>query len=135
MFGILVRPDAAQAQIAAETKPATQSGGTAAGNAGVPPVPTSGQDARAPGGTQPPPPVVMKRFYGMVKLDPKRMSRDADTIAQEVVRHLVALLGADVKVNLEVEATLPEGFKPETIRTVRENCQTLKFQPHEFAQE
>ncbi|MDR1011650.1 MAG: DUF499 domain-containing protein [Opitutaceae bacterium] len=141
LFGILVRPDAAQAQINAGAKmPAALSGATGAtvgGSTSPAPAGSGGAGASGAGGTSPvpPQPAVMRRFYGVVKLDPTRMNRDAGVISQEVVQHLVALLGANVEVQLDVQATLPEGFKPETIRTIRENCQTLKFGQHEFTQD
>ena len=34
---------------------------------------------------------------------------------------------ADVKVTLEIEANLPDGATEQVVRTVTENCKTLKF--------
>ena len=45
-----------------------------------------------------------KRFYGAVILDATRVGRDASRIADEVIAHLAGLVGANVKVTLEIEA-------------------------------
>jgi hypothetical protein len=76
--------------------------------------------------------VAVTRFHGVKTLDAKRVSRDADQIATEVLSHLVGLLGADVAVTLEVIAKIPEGVPDDVIRTVTENARTLKFDQHGF---
>ncbi len=53
--------------------------------------------------------------------------RDATSVIQEVVQHLSALAHASVEVTMEVHATLPDGAPEHVIRTVTENCRTLKF--------
>ena len=73
-----------------------------------------------------------RRFFGSVNLDPVRLARDADRIAQEVVQHLSGMAGAEVEVTLEVHADIPDGASPEMVRTITENCQTLRFDPHGF---
>jgi hypothetical protein len=136
LFGILVRPDAAQAQIATESKPAGQpKGGTMSASGGGGAVTVVSGGANTGGQSMPPALLPKKRFYGTVEIDAARMSRDANTISQEVVRHLVALIAADVKITLEIQATVPDEFKPDIIRTVGENCRTLKFNQREFTEE
>ncbi|MDR7897417.1 MULTISPECIES: Swt1 family HEPN domain-containing protein [unclassified Thermosynechococcus] len=76
---------------------------------------------------------ILRRFYGNVELDPKRLNRDVATIASEVVQHLIALDGT-VKVTLEIEAEIPRGIPEEVVRTVMENCKTLKFKNQSFEQ-
>jgi len=139
LFGILVKPEAANAQVAADTKPAitsttqpsapltgattstaTSPGATEMGGAGTAPVP------------QPAAPAVPKHFFGTVKIDAARINRDAGQISQEVVQHLVAILMANVDVTLEIQATAPDGFPPNVVRTISENCRTLKFTQHDF---
>jgi hypothetical protein len=68
-----------------------------------------------------------KRFHGTVALAPSRVGRDAGQIAEEVVAHLEGLAGSDVKVTLEIEARFPSGAPENVVRTVTENCRTLKF--------
>ncbi|MHB8696017.1 MAG: hypothetical protein ACYDHH_32795, partial [Solirubrobacteraceae bacterium] len=76
------------------------------------------------------------RFHGTVDLNPDRAGLDASKIANEVVSHLAALLGADVKVTLDIQATQKSsGFPTETIRTVIENTRALKFKDAGFEEE
>ena len=50
-----------------------------------------------------------KRFHGSVILDSTRVGRDAGRIADEVISHLVGLVGANVTVTLEIDAEIPSG--------------------------
>lgn len=121
--GLIVRPDVALAQLQAES-PTTTVSGDANGTAPV----------KAPGPGQPSeigPDIAVqlapKRFHGTVNLDAKRVGLDASRIAEEVISHLVGLVGTDVKVTLEIDADIPEGTPPNVVRTVTENSRTLKF--------
>lgn len=76
-----------------------------------------------------------KRFFGTVTLDPMRAGRDASQIADEVITHLVGLVGAEVKVTLEIEASIPDGAPESVVRIVTENGRTLKFNSHGFEEE
>ena len=60
------------------------------------------------------------------------MGRDAGRIADEVISHLAGLVGADVKVTLEISAEVQNGVPEKVVRTVTENCRTLKFKDHGF---
>ena len=80
----------------------------------------------------PKPPSAPKRFHGSVTLDPTRLGRDAGRIADEVVAHLVGLVGSNVKVTLEIEAEVPSGVPDKVVRTVTENSRTLKFTSQGF---
>jgi hypothetical protein len=121
--GLLVRPEIARRQIDQETAPSVPAGADT-GNA---PSPTSAQTqpiAQPSGPAQPPKP---KRYHGTVTLDPARVGRDAGRIADEVVSHLVGLVGSSVRVTLEIEAEIPAGTPDNVVRTVTENSRTLKF--------
>jgi hypothetical protein len=61
-----------------------------------------------------------------------RSGRDAGRIAEEVLQHLTTLPGARVTVTLEIQADSPGGIPESTVRTVNENCRTLKFKDHGF---
>ena len=76
-----------------------------------------------------------KRFHGSVTLDPTRVGRDAGRIADEVISHLTALVGSEVKVTLEIAAQVPNGVPEKTMRTVTENSRTLKFDTQGFEKE
>jgi hypothetical protein len=77
----------------------------------------------------------IRRFHGSVKLDARRLGRDAGRIAEEIVQHLMLQSGADVEVTLEIHAELSEGAPDNIVRTVTENCRTLKFDDHGFERE
>jgi hypothetical protein len=70
-----------------------------------------------------------------VRLDATRLGRDAGRIAEEVVSHLAGITGAEVRVTLEIEATIPEGAPEQVVRVVTENGRTLKFTNHGFEEE
>jgi len=76
-----------------------------------------------------------RRYYGTVELDSDRVGRDASRIAEEVIAHLGGLVGARVRVTLEVEAEIPDGAPDHVVRTVTENAQTLKFESQGFEEE
>jgi hypothetical protein len=82
-----------------------------------------------------PVPAQPKRFHGTVTLDAARVGRDASRVADEVISHLVGLVGAKVTVTLEVEAEVPAGAPDHVVRTVTENSQTLKFSSQGFEKE
>jgi hypothetical protein len=137
--GLLVKPDVAHAQIQAASAP-------------------SGKTVLPPGNTQQahqaqletgvvgirldddwlhgkPKDSIAKRYHGSVSLDPNRVGRDAGRIADEVISHLVGLVGSDVKVTLEIQATMPSGAPDNVVRIVTENSRTLKFTSHGFEQD
>ena len=58
-----------------------------------------------------------RRYHGTVTLDPARVGRDAGRIADEVVTHLVGLVGSSVRVTLEIEAEVPGGTPDNVVRT------------------
>jgi hypothetical protein len=76
-----------------------------------------------------------KRYHGTVTVDSARVGRDAGRIADEVVTHLVGLVGSSVRVTLEIEAEIPEGAPDNVVRTVTENSRTLKFTSSGFETE
>jgi predicted AAA+ superfamily ATPase len=83
----------------------------------------------------PPPGKKLKRFHGTVNLAPVRVGSDAGRIAEEVIAHIAGLVGSDVTVTLEIEAKIPQGAPDQVVRTVTENCRTLKFTSHGFEEE
>jgi predicted AAA+ superfamily ATPase len=73
-----------------------------------------------------------KRFFGSIVLDPARVGRDAGRIGEEVIQHLVDLVGSNVEITLEIHVELPDGTPDHIVRTVTENCRTLRFKAHGF---
>jgi hypothetical protein len=128
--GLLVKPDVARRQIDAEV-PAANPRGTPTAV-----IPRDGTDQGQPGTNfAAPAPKAARRFHGSVSLDPARVGRDAGRIAEEVIAHLCGLVGADVKVTLEIEADVPQGVPETVVRTVTENSRTLKFKNQGFESE
>lgn len=129
--GLVVKPDVAAKQLEADkaaTEPATA--GTGAGL-----IANGGATGTYAGGTPAKPEEEKRlpvRFYGSVELDATRLSRDAGKVAEEVVQHLSALMNSTVEITLEIKADVPEGFPDNVVRTVTENCRTLKFKSHGF---
>lgn len=131
--GLLVHPDAAVEQLDAETPkpvPGVSTAGT--GNGGTTPTPGRGGEDK---GDEPQPKKRPTRFYGSVTLDASRVGRDAGRIADEVLSHLSGLVGSNVKVTLEIEASVPTGVSDDTVRVVTENARTLKFESQGFESE
>ena len=130
--GMLVKSEVASRQVAAD---AAARGAT--GNAGATTVESgtgdgTGGPAPSTGGLSFPQAVQPKRFHGSVTLDATRVGRDAGRIADEVISHLAGLVGADVSVTLEIAADVNTGVPDKVVRTVTENCRTLKFKDHGF---
>jgi predicted AAA+ superfamily ATPase len=73
-----------------------------------------------------------KRFHGTIELNPTRVGRDAGQIGDEVIAHLSGLVGAKVRVTLEIDAEVESGVPDNVVRTVTENSRTLKFTNHGF---
>jgi predicted AAA+ superfamily ATPase len=123
---LLVKPEVARQQMDAEVPAPAPPGGLQgeptgnAGGTGVDPTPVPKQP---------------RRFHGSVTLDTARVGRDASKIAEEVIAHLAGLVGADVTVTLEIQADVPSGVPDNVVRTVTENCRTLKFSDHGFEKE
>ncbi|MFQ3617493.1 MAG: AAA+ family ATPase, partial [Cyanobacteriota bacterium] len=141
---LLVKPEVAQKQFDAESAQAITI--NTVGTITVPVGETTGDSTPSDGSgdkatkdgeqdkvrrTQAP---ILRRFYGNVDIDATRINRDAPAIAGEVIQHLTALNGATVKITLEIEAEIPEGVPDDVVRTVTENCQTLKFNNYSFEQ-
>jgi hypothetical protein len=76
-----------------------------------------------------------RRLRGMATLDPTRVGRDASRIADEGITHLARLVGANIKVTLEIEANIPGGAPEHIVRTVTKNSRTLRFRSHGFEKE
>ncbi|MEZ4632777.1 MAG: hypothetical protein R2880_19050 [Deinococcales bacterium] len=74
----------------------------------------------------------IKRFHGSVEIDSRRVSREVDRIAQEVLQHLNALVGSELKLSLEIQASFETGVPEQAFRIITENCQALKFQSYGF---
>lgn len=131
--GVLVKSDVAQRQFQAEIP--------------VSPVPSGPRPEPRPEGNDvtsglfedpqvvPPAKPKVNRFHGNVSLDASRVGRDAGRIADEVISHLSGIVGAKVKVTLEIEVDIADGVNDDVIRIVTQNSRDLKFTSHGFETE
>ena len=133
---VVVKPNVAAEQIRKDSPPppalpaSEPSGSTVTTDGAEPP---SVED-KPTSNTEKPPvkAAVLRRFHGTATVDATRMSRDIDVIASSVVQHLSALLGSKVKITIEIDAEIPSGAPDSVVRTVTENCRTLKFDNQGF---
>lgn len=86
--------------------------------------------------TQPPsvnaPASLKKQFYGTVSLDPVNAKIEFATIMDEVVQAFTSKPDVAVEISVEIRATGNKGFDEILQRTIKENCNVLKFKPVEF---
>jgi hypothetical protein len=134
---VVVKPEVANAQIESDSgaarRPSSsvldeEAGATPKVSDGTPVVHGQGSSSAA----TPPKVHTLRRFHGSAKVDATRLSRDVDVIASSVVQHLAGLLGAKVTITVEIEAEIPSGAPDHVVRTVTENCRTLKFESQGF---
>lgn len=93
--------------------------------------------ARVPGGlrgavNEPQPAATASQFYGTVTLDPVKAKLDFATIIDEVVQQFTAKVGVEVDITVEIQAKSDDGSDESVQRTVRENCNVLRFDSSEF---
>ena len=75
---------------------------------------------------------INKHFYMSAKLDNTRVNRDVQNYLQEIIQHLMTVESSQVELRLEVEVIAPKGIPSSTVRTVSENCRTLKVENFGF---
>jgi hypothetical protein len=135
--GLLVKSATADAQLEAERpmpspKPA---GPGTEGAGGIRPGVGTTPAMPAPERAAPPATPAPTQFFGSVKVDSARISRDMGTIANEIIQHLASLPNSEIDVTVEIQARVPGGVPDNVVRTVSENCRTLKFKSQSFERE
>ncbi|MCS6883598.1 MAG: Swt1 family HEPN domain-containing protein [Oscillochloridaceae bacterium] len=142
--GLIVRPEAARRQLDAEmaqvitAENAEESGDVFAGGSPTRYSETSTEPSPRLSASSASPvvkPRTLRRFHGSVEVSAERAGRDASRIAEEVIAHLTALVGARVRVTLEIEAEIPGGAPDHVVRVVTENSRALKFTQAGFEEE
>lgn len=78
---------------------------------------------------------VKTHFYGTTALDPVKAKMDFATIVDEVVQQFTAQLGVEVTISVEIEAKKKDGFDESLQRTIKENCNVLRFNSSEFEED
>jgi hypothetical protein len=56
-------------------------------------------------------------------------------VGNEILQHLASLPSSEISVTVEIQAKIPGGVPDGVVRTVSENCRTLKFKSQSFEQE
>ena len=130
--GLVVKPVTARAQIEKEKPEDTPSQREQLGKELPPDSTTSVPPPQPEPEKEVPSP---RRFHASARLNPQRIGVEASQIADEVVAHLAGLIGTDVTVTLEIEATLAPGVPEHVQRTVTENSVTLGFDSHAFEED
>lgn len=127
---LLVKPHVAKAQHAKEKQktedpnsgtnvnPGGQQGGSAGNPAGNGATGGTGSTATD---------ILNRHFFMSADIDPVRVNKVVSTYVDEIVRYLMQVDGATVELKLEVDVTAPSGIPTSTVRTVSENCKTLKI--------
>jgi predicted AAA+ superfamily ATPase len=121
-----------------EEAKAKTSGGTSSGGANSTTVqpdrgepPSDGSSSTTPGGGGSAKKTV---FFGSIELDPLKAKLQFSAVAEDVLMLFTQKHGVKVRISLEIEAESPVGFDDSLQRSVRENCNQLKFKNHEFGE-
>lgn len=138
---LVVKNDAARKQLLAKreevpVQPVVQPGT----GWGTPPAPTSGgtsvPDAGgwSPVGGAPVTPAekLNTRFYMSADLDNTRLYKNVQTLYNEIISQLAEIDGCKISLSLEVSAQNGDGFSPDIIRAVSENCRTMNVKDFGF---
>lgn len=137
---LLVKPAVAKAQIEKEKAVPSQTGETSGNGTGCPgsaestgqyPLSSgasgSGSANNEAGGSSTSSSHSNKHFFMSVDVDPVRVNKVVSTYVDEIIRHLMQVDGATVELKLDVDVIAPGGIPAATVRTVSENCKTLKI--------
>lgn len=71
-------------------------------------------------------------FYGTIDLDPVLAKRQFSDLVDEVVLNFSAKPGVKVRISVEIDAESNAGFDDGLQRTIKENCNVLRFKGAEF---
>ena len=66
------------------------------------------------------------------QLDTTRIGRDVQKLVEEVINHLASVDGAQLELSLELNVKSPDGMSQQIVRTVSENCNTLRVKQFGF---
>lgn len=81
----------------------------------------------------PPKPTSKKKmFFGTVEIDPRRAKLQFSDVAEDVILLFAQRPDVRLKVSIEIEAESDAGFEEGLQRSVRENCDLLKFKNRSF---
>lgn len=127
---LLVRRDIAREQIEKET-PKTAEPVDITPRGGEPPVIPQGTPVK-PTDTVDEPKKQPTHFYMSADIDTTRINREVQKLVEEIITHLSTSQDGTLSVTLEVNAESRAGFSVPTVRTVTENCRTMKVKDFNF---
>lgn len=82
---------------------------------------------------QPVPSVPQKQqFYATVQMNALQAKMQFAQIMEEIVEQFSTQVGVQVTISLEIQAAASQGFSESLQRSVKENCNVLKFSNYEF---
>ncbi|WP_319021411.1 ATP-binding protein [Pseudomonas sp. FME51] len=136
---LLIQRDAAEAYREASKPPtppaelaATEEGG---GYTVISPRPPAASIGAPTPADSPPKAAVKKQFYGTIDIDPVKVKMDFAQIYDEIIEQFTSRVGVDMRISVEIQANSKTGFDEALQRTVKENCNVLKFSGAEFEEE
>ena len=92
----------------------------------------NGDGVHRPPGRQEPLPGVLSHFFGRLEVqNPARLAAVAGSIATELIPHLAAARGSNLRITIEIEVDGPN-FDEDVRRVITENARTLGLDPAEF---
>ncbi|MCC2592004.1 DUF499 domain-containing protein [Tessaracoccus sp. OS52] len=125
---LLVKPDIALAQRQRESS-ADSGAGTRSNDGPEVPATQGGSGQQGDGGE---PARKVTRYFAAKTLNASGAATDFVQLSREVLAHLVGDTGTHVRVRVEIEAERPAGFDESTVRVVKENATTLRFDQSGF---
>ncbi|MFW6258069.1 MAG: hypothetical protein ACOC26_01080, partial [Halochromatium sp.] len=78
---------------------------------------------------------IKTQFYGSIELDPVKAKLDFAQIVDEIIEQFTARVGVEVTLSIDIQAKTKTGFDESLQRTIKENCNVLKFGSAEFEEE
>ena len=67
-----------------------------------------------------------------MQIDRRPIGSNTGKIMEEVVEHRTSLARAGITITLEIQTTLPDTASSDVVRTVTENCCSLRFESYGF---
>ena len=72
-----------------------------------------------------------RRFFGSITLDPDKAGLQVAKIAEEILFELIRGNGATLRLTLEIEGSMANGYPDDVVDIVRSNIRDLKLAPSE----
>jgi hypothetical protein len=114
-----------------ETRSDSKGGTTATGAGPASRVGETGKESYSTSGSPTAKPA-RKQFYGSIELDPILAKKQFADLVDEVIAQFTIRTGVKVRIAVEIQAESAGGFDDGLQRTVKENCNVLKFKNSEF---